>query len=239
MNALLKRGFHHLLATTWLRPGSARPVLLGPYRGLRYYLSPPMRSRLSVFYRAYEPEVSHWLAAHVHPGMTMFILGGHVGIHVLYVAKLLAGQGCVYAFEGWPENYRSLAANIALNPGLQAQVQAIAACISDHTGTIAMSAGSSDGKHHISAESEPQTITVPATTLDDFAAQEQHRPDLILIDIEGHELAALHGGQQIIEACRPLLLLEHHGHRSALAQWLTARGYKLSDLGKRHMVAQP
>jgi FkbM family methyltransferase len=239
MKVRLKRAFHKLLAHTWLRPGTKRSVLLGPYRGLHFYLSPPMRSRLSVFYRAYERDVSAWLAAQIRPGMTIFILGGHVGIHALYAAKLLVGAGCVYVFEGWPENCEALKTNIRINPRLEPQIQAIASCISDHSGSIAMSAGSSDGKHHVSADSGAEAISVPAVTLDDFTAEHALRPDLIVMDIEGHELAALHGGQRIIESCRPLLLLEHHDNQALLARWLSARGYRLSDLGRRHTVAQP
>ena len=172
--------------------------------------------------------------------MTVYALGAHVGIHVLNMARGMRGQGHIIAFEGWPENYDSLVNNIDLNSDLSVTVEAIPACVSDRTGTVKMAHGSSDGKHHIvSSDNAASTIDVPATTLDEFASGSQRCPDLINIDIEGHELAALKGSQTLIETCQPVLLIEHHDQRQALTDWLEARSYRVENLGRRHFVATP
>lgn len=234
----LKRGFHRLLARTWLRPGTIRTVPLGPYRGLKFDISAPMLSRLGVFYRAYEPEVSAWLAEHIRPGMRVCILGGHIGIHALYIARLLRGSGHVEVFEGWPDNHAILQRNIDLNRHLAVEISAQQACIAAVPGTVRMAQGSADGKHHIAGPMDAVAVEVPAVTLDGFWQSSGQCPDVILIDIEGYERDALTGGEALLAACKPILVLEHHGKEAALTDWLNERGWRVEPLGRRHLVAR-
>lgn len=239
MKQLAKRWLHKVLAQSLLRDGTTRTVPWGDYRGLRFYMSPPMRSRLSVFYRAYEPEVTAWLRDTVKPGMTVYVLGGHVGIHVLYIASLLADRGDVVAFEGWPENFASLSQNVKANPTLRPRIELVEAAVTNQFGTVRMVQGSSDGKHAVAAAPDAgRTIDVSATTLDDFQSTQTQCPDMILMDIEGHEGAALQGAQQLLPACKPTLLLEHHGQADALTQQLAAFNYTVTRLDNRHIIAQ-
>ncbi len=238
MMRTLKRRFHSMLARTWLRPGTIRTVPLGPYRGLKFIISPPMLSRLGVFYRAYEPEVSAWLAECVRPGMTVYVVGGHIGIHVLYIARLMQGGGHVDVFEGWPDNYATLQRNIDLNRHLTVEINAQPVCITAVPGTVRMAQGSADGKHHIAAAADESVLEVPAVTLDVFWQSTNQCPDVILIDIEGYEPDALTGGEALLAACKPILVLEHHGKEAALNKWLNERGWRVEPLGRRHLVAR-
>lgn len=239
MMRTIKRGLHSILAHTLLRQGTVRQVPLGPYRGLKFYMSEPMMSRLGTFYRAYEPDVSAWLSEQIQPGMTVYIVGGHIGIHVLHVARLLQGQGRVIVFEGWPENYAALQRNVELNLQLQVDIALEQQCIAAAPGLIRMAQGSSDGKHHIAAGDEAQTIEVPATSLDAYWQSTNACPDMILIDIEGFELDALKGGEKLLATCKPVLVLEHHGEDAALTGWLSVHNYRVDTLGRRHLVARP
>jgi FkbM family methyltransferase len=102
-----------------------------------------------------------------------------------------------------------------------------------------MAQGSSDGKHHIATTDGAQhTIDVLATTLDAYWTAQTHCPDLILMDIEGHEGAALQGGQQLLVACKPTLLLEHHGQAETLIEQLASHDYAVTRLDNRHIIAQ-
>ncbi|MBZ0290847.1 MAG: FkbM family methyltransferase [Anaerolineae bacterium] len=225
------------LAAVWLREGTVRRSWFGPYRGLRFALVGPGFGRLSVFYRAYEPSVTDWLKAAVQPGMTVYVVGAHVGIHVLYIANLLNGQGKVYAFEGWPENFAVLKQNIQLNPQLGADIVPVQQCVTRESGSIVMARGGSDGKHHIAREGEGsgETLEVAATSLDDFWSKTGACADLILIDIEGYELDALQGAEKLVQACKPRLILEHHGRADALRAWLAAHDYAVQLHDKRHL----
>lgn len=226
-----------VLSSVWLREGTARRSWFGPYRGLVFGLRGAGATRRGVFYRAYEQNVTDWLGRAVKPGMTVYVIGAHVGIHVLYIAKLLQGRGRVYAFEGWPENYDILQWNIRLNPQLGAEIVAIKQCIARQSGTIQMAKGSADGKHHIARGGEPdgEQIEAQATSLDDFWSQHPDCPDLILIDIEGYELDALQGGGRLFQACKPRLALEHHDRADDLLRWLEEYGYAVQTHDKRHI----
>lgn len=233
----LRKPFYTLV-NAWLRPGSTRRVWFGPYRGLVFGLSTPMMSRRSVFYRAYEPEVTRWLRRNVTPGMVVWDIGAHVGIHVLYVAHLLKGQGQVVAFEGWPENVIGLQWNVTLNPALARTVTVMPVCVARQRGTVRMAQGSSDGKHHLAREGEPGALEIQATALDDFWRETGVCPDILIIDIEGYEPEALEGGVTMIGACKPRLVLEHHRHAETLLKWLDAQHYTVEMVDARHIFAR-
>lgn len=232
-------GISGLIRALYLQGGGVRKSYLGPYRGIRYELSAPMRKRVEVYFRAYEPNVTRWLQQSVEPGMTILIVGAHLGIHVLFAAKLLRGQGRVYAFEGWPENYQFLEANISCNPSLAKVVHPVHLAVGMHTGLAHMTTGASDGRHHLSRldDSLGDQTEVKVTTLDDFCAENAVSPHMVLIDIEGFEIEALTGAQRVLAACRPRLALEHHRNSEGLSQWLLARGYALDVVDRRHLFA--
>jgi FkbM family methyltransferase len=53
-------------------------------------------------------------------------------------------------------------------------------------------------------------IEVETTTLDRYLADNQMRPSLIKLDVEGAEFLALEGGRQFLRDARPLLVIETH-----------------------------
>jgi FkbM family methyltransferase len=229
-----------VLAAVWLREGTARRSWFGPYHGLVFGLRGAGATRRGVFYRAYEQNVTDWLGTAVKPGMTVYVVGAHVGIHVLYIAKLLRGQGRVVAFEGWPENYDVLKWNVSLNGQLGVEIVPVQQCVARQSGVIEMAKGSADGKHHIagSGEKSAETIQAQATSLDDFWSQDGDCPDLILMDIEGFELDALQGGQRLFQSCKPRLALEHHDRSDDLLKWLAEHEYAVQTHDKRHIFTR-
>jgi FkbM family methyltransferase len=99
-----------------------------------------------------------------------------------------------------------------------------------------MASGTSDGKHHIAEGQADASVEVEAVSLDSFW-QSAECPHRIVIDIEGHELAALEGAAQLIRRCKPHLILEHHGQAAALEAWLCAQGYDRVWSDPRHTFA--
>jgi FkbM family methyltransferase len=195
---------------------------------------------MRVFYSAYEAEVTAFLTDSLMPGMVAYNSGAHVGIHALFMAKKVGRKGTVCAFEPWPSNLECLERNIALNRGRVGNVIAVAKAVCDRNGRIPMTRGSTDGTHHLTGPEEAASVEVEATTLDSFAAETGLDPDLILVDVEGAEIAVLQGAMSLIRRARPDLLLEHHGdaYHAALKELLTAEGYRISSVGSRHMLAR-
>jgi FkbM family methyltransferase len=223
--------------SVWFRTGTTRRCIAGPYAGIRFEISPAMYNRMGVFVRAYEPEVTRLLELVVRPGMIVYDVGAHVGIHTLYISRLLAGSGQVFAFEAWPANLGSLVRNVERNPELAANVRPVPLAVSDGTGLTTFAQGATDGKHHLCATGEKPDATVGTTTLDDFWAAGNPAPSVVKIDVEGWEEAALIGAETLIREVRPAFILEHHGRAAVLAGLLQAAGYETCDVGTRHVFA--
>lgn len=238
LTKLLKRIAERL----WLRQGMERRVLLGPYRGLVFRITP--LTRKGVFYHYYEPEVSRLLAAIVRPDMVVFDIGGHIGIHALYCAKLLRGRGRVVALEPWPENYQQLLSNVGANARLAEHIEVLPYAIGAQEGTAAMTAGNTDGKHHLTRAGERSDLSARITTVDRVREEHGANPALLLVDVEGAEMDVLNGATKTIRDVRPHVIVEHHSrkypeHPTELAAWLRERGYSVEAVGERHLYARP
>jgi FkbM family methyltransferase len=221
-------------------PDAVRRCWIGPYRGLVFEVSHQVRdTRMSIFYRAYEPEVTKALADLVRPEMVVYDIGAHVGIHALYLARLLGPPGQVVAFEPWSENYCRLVRNIGLNGALEGRITAVPLAVGDHPGGQQMVQGTSDGRHSLAAHGEAGDRSVTAVRVDDFAREHPPGPDLLLIDVEGREDRVLAGAIETIAQRRPQIILEHHGpaRARALTSWLRDHGYQVAPIGVRHLRA--
>lgn len=225
----------------WFRQGKIKRSIGGPYRGLRFAITPQTHaSRMQVSFRAYESEVTDTLRRHLIAPMIVFDIGAHVGIHAIYAARLLRSGGAVYAFEPWPENFVCLEQNIALNANRIGTVGPIRRAIGGHQLQAVMVEGATDGMHHLAGSSEVTGRTVAMTTLDSAAAELGACPDLVIVDVEGPELQALEGGTAMIARNHPVFILEHHGdeRRRELTSWLRIRGYEVTEISARHILAQ-
>lgn len=151
------------------------------------------------------------------PHSMFFDIGTNKGEYAFYAEKLVA-PGNIYLFE--PEK--------KLNKQLKAifkdcHVYDIA--LSDSQGThlfkIPVINGVADNclsslevDHKEDNETEAIVYEVKTDTLDHFTQEQNVFPDLIKIDVEGHELSVLKGGEQYIAAHCPTLIIEieqrHH-----------------------------
>jgi FkbM family methyltransferase len=170
--------------------------------------------------------------------------GANVGVHTVEWAKHMTAWGNVLAIEAQERIYYALAGNIAINNCFNAR--AIHAAVSNQPGTMkipvpnyfeAASFGSLELKHRDGTEfigqaidySDDKMIVVPTVSLDSLNLA---RADLIKIDVEGMELEVLAGAARCIESLRPIVLIETiKSDRSAIAAWLTSRGYTTIDVG--------
>lgn len=74
------------------------------------------------------------------------------------------------------------------------------------------------------ASEHSASINVPAERGDDVCSRNLFTPDVIKIDVEGHEISVLRGLSSTIEACHPLIFLEYHPIRVA------EEGHSVADL---------
>jgi FkbM family methyltransferase len=202
------------------------PILSGPARGIKWSTGAGVAD---FWVGTYETEKAELLVRHVKPGATAYDVGANVGFYTLLVSRLVGPTGRVVAFEPSPRNLGFLRHHLTLNHTTNVEVLDVA--VSDAEGVTRFSV---DGDPKKSKITDAGDITVRTTTLDRLMG-ELPLPDLIEMDIEGAEYAALRGAEQLLRKSSPVIFLSTHGqdvHR-ACCELLRTLGYKLHAIGPR------
>jgi len=156
----------------------------------------------------YEPATTAFFKEALKPGMTVVDVGANVGYYTLLAARLVGGEGRVYAFEPEPENFALLEKNVQAN-GFR-NVVCLQQAVSDRCGRVPFYLSWGSEAHSLSAEvsSTSRSIEVASTSLDDFFRKEGWPSiDLIKMDIEGAETLALEGMKELIERSNNLSII--------------------------------
>ena len=194
-----------------------RRFVARPIHGYRMLLDLEDRglSRSLILFGTREVDHKIILEKVVRPGMTVFDIGANIGYYALMELGLLGGRGCVIAIEPSPDNVRLLRRNLALNGYDDTEV--IEGAVSDAEGARAFHLSQQSnlgtfhpvgsGAAHLSGERiEVQTRTVPGL------ARSYGAPDLIRMDVEGHEVEILGGMLEAVRAgdMAPTIVFETH-----------------------------
>ncbi len=155
----------------------------------------------------YEPETQKTLVELVRNGSTVWDVGACCGYLSMLASTLTGGAGRVVAIEANPSAVGYLRRHIELN-GLE-NVSVVNRAISDRAGTMQFETRDYIGFCRLSPDGDHTTQTV---TLDGLL-DEYPAPDVLKIDIEGAECAALAGSGRLL-AARPVVLLSTHGRDS-------------------------
>jgi FkbM family methyltransferase len=202
-------------------PDLSKPV---SFRGCRFYVDPQDRTWVpgivGGFYEARELDIFEQIVGEAD---VLFDVGANVGVYsVLGCARHLELRA--FAFEPVAENREILARNLSLNH-VDQRVSIEPVAVSDRSGTATISLAAS-GTHSLSAQRDGATREVETLTLDEFYLHHQVTPDLIKIDVEGHEAAVLDGARMLLEQTAPTLFMEfsprQHGDLDGLLHRLSS-----------------
>lgn len=185
----------------------------------------------------YEPEVWKRVLPGIKRGDCIVDIGAHFGLYAIAFAKRAGAGGCVLAVEADPENAEVLRAHVRLNQ-LEGIVQVIAKALSDREGEAEWHSQDMQSVAR-PAEEGSEAPKVVMTTLD--RVSEGRRVDVVLVDIEGYEEAALRGGTGLLRdpARRPrLIVIEVHPYNwhlcgsssESLLSFLRGCGYAVTHL---------
>jgi len=139
-------------------------------------------------------------------------VGANKGSYLWALSRAVP-KGRVFAFEPQPVlvDYLNQACKVA---GLQ-NIQIENLGISDKSGVLQLaipgSGSSSPGasfEHAVAAREDCRTIDVHVSTLDAYFLKMPNKIGAIKIDVEGHELAVLKGGAELIKKHRPVVVCE-------------------------------
>lgn len=170
----------------------------------------------------YEPYMQEAISEYLRPEMTVYDVGSHAGFHALFCA--LKAQR-TFAFEPHPANRASIQRQMILNPGLN--IELVPYGLSDADGPSALSEPLNSSMAFVSTDGE---IPIELRTMDSMVAGELPPPDLIKIDVEGHELNVLRGGTETIRAHRPIILCDRNDETTskAIADLLVPLNYRVT-----------
>jgi FkbM family methyltransferase len=175
----------------------------------------------------YEPYMQKAFAKYVGDGATVYDVGAHAGYHSLLCSLLVGRSGRVIAFEPNPGNRESIKRQLAANPDAQVTISPYA--LSDRSELMALdtSHGSSEG--YLSAAG---AFSVEARQIDYLIEHEGFPvPNVMKIDVEGHEEQVLLGGLATIDQFRPVILVDQNDDTTftRVSSLLNPLHYQVSD----------
>jgi FkbM family methyltransferase len=207
--------------------GRVAVVPSGAAAGLRFRIGPVGTVWAS---GRMEPSVQRTLRAIIRPGDVFFDVGANVGFFTILGARLVGGSGSVVAFEPEPENLAALRDNVGLNAF--SNVVVVASAVSSSSGAAHLHV-----PHRATARLLPidrVDVTAPRVvtmSIDDFVTEHPElAPDVVKIDVEGHEAEVIRGMRETLARLRPTVLCELHRTNLEVAAAFDAAGYRTTVL---------
>ncbi len=208
-----------------------------------------MIKKLAYLYRAWryrwrvDPVEIRYLLSTLQPGDVAVDIGCHKGGYLYWMQRRVGRTGHCYAFEPQPKLFAYLQGikklfafgHVTLeNKGLSS----VQGELELHIPVSA--SGSSPGATLNTVKGADYTrYLVDITSLDVYFYEAGINPALLKIDVEGHELEVLRGGNKLLSSCKPKILMEceqrHLREGESVYEvfrYLTDLGYKGSFIHK-------
>jgi FkbM family methyltransferase len=145
------------------------------------------------------PQIT-WLKQLLDAKSRVVFAGAHIGAVVIPLARI-SGTRSIVAYEPSPRNFRLLTMNLELN-GLQSVI-AVNSALGDRAGRTQFTENNTNTGNSRIAPADGE-ITVNLDTLDETIPADWASIDLIVMDTEGSEVAAMRGAQMSLAKTRNL-----------------------------------
>jgi len=187
----------------------------------------------------YELDTARLIRRLLKPGGWFADCGANIGYFTLLAARRVGPEGRVDAFEPDPINRRRLEQHLAENAPLP-QVRIHPVAVGAQAATTELFHPNAGATNHGTA-STYRSLTADATDVSvfpiDVARMEDELggvPDVIKLDVEGAELAAIEGASDLLSSEKPPALIVEHNPATA-----AAAGYPPSEIMCRLQTVQP
>ena len=143
---------------------------------------------------------------YVRQGDVVYDVGAHAGYHSLFCSLLVGATGKVCAFEPNPKNRVSITRQLRLNS--PNQVCLLPYALSDRSAVARLdtSHGPSQGQLSSSGDTQVETRTIDSLVADGSCPA----PNLMKIDVEGHEHEVLTGAMNTLRKHKPVVLCDYN-----------------------------
>lgn len=212
-------------------------IVAGISKGLKMEIN--LKGEKSYWMGTYEPVMQDLFEKIIRQGMCVYDIGAHVGFFTLAFSKLVGPAGHVVAFEPLWDNNQRLQRNIKLNGIPNIDVIPLAVTCSAGKHSFIEGGTSFTGKlledcetksMRVSLENNYQGVSsVNTISIDEFVYKwGKLKPDLIKIDVEGHEFAVLQGMVKLLQDSKPFIVLECHSKElcNKVSTFLQNRSYQ-------------
>lgn len=166
------------------------------------------------FHGTYEPIEAYLFTQLLKPGYTVIDAGANAGQYTLLAATAVGDSGSVHSFEPVPATFARLERAVIENCLKNVVINRVALWHEETTLHLGVPEGhtetSNAGTYSVRAgDDSVSQVEAPALRLDTYVAQKGlNRVDLIKMDIEGGEPAAIAGALQTLERFGPTILME-------------------------------
>lgn len=176
-----------------------------------------------------------------------------VGGHIDYISMLLSqavGRGSVIVFEPGSNNLPYLRANIAgldnvrlIEKGCGSQAEDLVFYEESLTGQNNSFVPDFQGLQSNAAHAGTVDVDVTSSVVQVVRVDQEvpDAPSFVKIDVEGFELAVLHGaeGWFTAGATPPIFMIEVQADQAAVTDWFHSRGYRLFEIDGTAMPSIP
>lgn len=182
-----------------------------------------------------EPECTKYFKAMLNFDDVVLDIGANIGYYVLMESRYTKE---IYALEPLPENYKFLTSNIIINNIRNVTLSPDA--VGNHKGQQSFFIGKK--KNQANMFSGVNQTTVNCTTVDAFCKENNIKPTVIRMDIEGYEYYAINGMLKTLKKNNCKLFFEIHPYQMEQQglDWerplekLFKLGYKITAIVKEH-----
>jgi len=228
------------------------PPVLGEFETVMLPWGSPLRVRPAEVigsniwcYGIFDLLVSEAAFRLIDPGDVVIDVGANIGQMTSLAQHRVGPQGKVFAFEPHPEIFAELRHNIELSgSSAQTVVEARMLALSEKKGHSMLDVGPNwnvnRGMSRLSGDhgTSPLRVRVEVARLDDVLPPDI-RVGLAKIDVEGHELNVLKGGERLLAQgmIRDILFEDLSGTSGPVQKFLSSFGYRIFAL--RSLIIKP
>jgi FkbM family methyltransferase len=152
---------------------------------------------------------------------TFVDVGANLGTYTLVASEVESAR--VISIEAHPRTFALLLENVHRNG--RRNVTCLNVALSNHDGDLRLTDGRDPSLNHVlepGEESGPE-LNVPCRRMDTLCRELKASPDLVKIDVEGHERAVLAGLSELAGACKVIIV--EHGEQDGICEWMGQYGF--------------